>query len=454
MAKRQTRRLARRWLVLPLVLVIAALGYWTWSSGAWSGTFRLNPNARIQADTDYRLQLWVERPALPDLQPWQQGVERALAEWRENYPNVAVELSWFGPGQAAAALQAAIDQGTPPDLYFNANSSQSYFGELQLPLSRYVDQQERLTWADGLWRQAAAGDTVFALPVAAYPQVFLANQQLLTQLGFRSSDLATQGWSWPELLTSAQAVSTSRLQGYLPVSTGESLLRCLAAGLGKPAACIASGEPSWTRSDLISLAETFERLRQSSAADDNAVELDANCLELFLQQRAAVIGPVNQHLASWLWSAAVAAGITPELLPIPGLAEQPYSDICSANLALFRQADYQGHDHTRAAAELAQLLAPRLGELLASLTGALPATGVTEAAAWLPFDPQSFQVYAAVDQAPPLPYSYGPNTGVADEHWRTIVLPAWDKLVQGSYTPEQFAESILTELALATISGP
>lgn len=416
--------------------------------------FRFNPNAKLQADEDYHLQLWVERPNLPDATLWQEGLQQALEDFRAVYPNIEVSLSHLSPQDVDQRLNEALYQGTPPDLFFSANQPCGNLGELQLPLHRFIDKTERLSWPDTLWQQLQRSDGVYGLPVAAYPRVFMVNSNLLQQKGLGAELFSEAGYSWSTLLSIAEQIADRQLVGFVPTSSGHSLLASLAASTGKPAPFDNDGDLVWTREYLTSLAEIWLRLSSSTGTPDGGSAMDNNCLDRFLAQRTAMIGPLNHQLSDWLWRAATNEGIIPQLIPVPGEGIESLRDVRVLDIALLRQQEFKGDRHTRAAAELAQFLVPRLGELMASLTGALPALDPASAASHLPYDETSFAAYAQIDRIPKSSYTYGSPKGLSATHWELAIAPAWDRLVQGQYTADQFAEAVLAELAMATIGGP
>lgn len=446
----------RPWLLVVICLLLAgALSAPRLLQGLRADQFRLNPNAKMKSDEAYSLTFWVERPNLPDTTAWQQGLEQALAEFSLLYPNVQVTLSHLSPDNVNERMNNALADGTPPDLFFSANTPAAGLGELQLPLGRFVDKNERLIWPDALWNQLLSADgQVYSLPVAAYPRVFMVNASLLPEAEAGVEQIRQNGWSWSDLILLAEGATAGQVKGFVPISTGEALLQNMAASIGKPSPYDQNGNLAWAREDLVSLAETWLRLERSGGVAAKGSGMDANCLNLYLNQKAAIIGPLNHRLAAWLWQKADEKGIQSSLVPVPSVGEDGSADISVLGLALLRQEEYQGDRHTRAAAELAQFLAPRLGNLLSDLTGALPATADGEPAECIPFDQASFAVYADVSLAPASAYSYGPPLGAAETHWQLAVCPAWDRLVGGDYTAEQFAEAILNELAMAAIAGP
>lgn len=444
------------WLLVSLCLLLAvALSAPRLLQGLRRDQFHLNPNAKMKEDENYSLACWVERPVSSDAASWQQGLEQILGEFRELYPNVQVEFTHLTADSALERMNSALLAGAPPDLFFSANEPPASLGELQLPLWRFIDKTERLDWPDALWNQLARGDgQVFALPVAAYPRLFLVNSSLLPGGEASVEQIRQNGWSWSDLILAAEGATAGQVKGFVPTSTGEALLRTLAASIGKPSPCDLDGNLVWTREDLRGLAETWLRLDRSSGVPAKGSGMDANCLNLYLTQKAAIVGPVNHRLAAWLWQQSTAKGIEPALVPVPSVGPPGCSDVSVLGICLFRQESYQGDRHTRAAAELAQFLAPKLGVLLSSLTGAVPAGETTLQAACIPFDQASFAVYADLSRTPASAYNYGSSLGVSAAHWQLAIVPAWNKLVEGEYTAEQFADAILNELTMATIAGP
>ncbi len=444
------------WLLVALCLLLAvALSAPRLLQGLRGDQFRLNPNAKMQEDETYSLTFWVERPNLPDTAAWQQGLEQALTEFSLLHPNVQVTLSHLAPDSVNERMNSALAAGTPPDLFFSANTPPAGLGELQLPLARFVDKNERLAWSDALWNQLLSADgQVYSLPVAAYPRVFMVNASLLPEAEPSVEQIRQNGWAWSDLIRLAEGATDGQVKGFVPTSTGEALLQNMAASLGKPSPYDQNGNLVWAREDLVTLAETWLRLEHSGGAATKGSGMDANCLTLYLSEKAAIIGPVNHRLAAWLWQKAADKGIQSSLVPVPSVGATGSADVSVLGLSLLRQEPYQGDRHTRAGAELAQFLAPKLGNLLSNLTGALPATSGGEQAECIPFDQASFAVYANVSRAPASAYNYGPPLGSAETHWQLAISPAWSKLVEADYTAEQFAEAVLNELAMAAIAGP
>lgn len=436
--------------ILALAVIAAGVHFgYPYLNSFITGEFYINVKAEIDPQKDYRLRLWIERPFLPDLEPLRAGVEQALEEFATIFPRVAVELSYLSPGEAASKLDESLFAGTPPDVWFSAESSQSYFGTLQVPLSRYLDDEERSTWPAAVWLQVSTARQAYALPVALYPRVLLANAALLPASSSDLANPAQNGWSWDDFLSLAESARQDGVYGYVPSNILDELLQSIAASLGKPVPLADDGTPLWTEEDLQAMADVWRRLAASSAVPQPASTMDADCLDLFLRQKAAIIGPLNHHLAAWLWS----QGNSPLLLPLPSGDGSLRHDARAVAISVFRQANYQGHDHTRAAAELAQFLVPRLSQLLQQLVNAVPAQ-TTVAVADLPYTGQSLQTYLNLERVVAAPYAYGERPGQSKLHWQTAVKPAWDSLVLGEISAEEFVQRVLNGIYAATITGP
>ncbi len=454
--RRINKPIRRRPNLLLLVLAIAALalGYFAFPivQGWLAGGFRVNPNARIDPETQYQLNFWVVKPTVPDFSPWQEKLTDVLNQWTATYPNVQVEISYVPGHQADQRLNEALAAGSPPDVFFHPTSAQSWYGDLQLPMQVYLDKDEQATIPPTAWGQSVTAEKLWSLPVAMYPKVMLANTALLQAEGFDPAEVSTSGWKWDKFFSAVKLSASNSVYGFVPTNIDDTLLRSIAASFAKPAALDASLEPQWTNEDLLAMAGIWQKL---SEAEGIPSDMDAGCLDLFLSKKAAMIGPLNHNLAYWLWKSAVQKGITPALLPVPYGGEQPVHDMQAVFLSVFRQEPYQGHAHSRAAAELAQFLRANLAAMLSTETWAIPA--ITEPLAdlgHLPYDAASQRVYAAIELAPTTPYAYGPEPGVSAKHWEVTVKPAWVKLISGQYSPEQFAQAVLNSLSAATMTGP
>lgn len=456
MARSRIRRKVwpRRVVVFALIglLIYGGLQAFPYCYAVLRGQHYINPRVQTRPDETYQLELWVKLPALPDLNPVREKLEGSIKEFTATHPNFQVNITYLPDAQAMERLQLALDKGSPPDLYFHADSSQTYFGDLQVSLELYLTQEDKLAWPEAVWQQAAIEGQIYALPVALFPRVMLVNNDLWQPTTCSQADVMSTGWTWEQFLSCITEVRSDKVYGFTPTSIGDSLFSSMLAAWGEPKLLNNDGSPTWSKDQLLEIADAWSQLSQNPAVPSPPEQMDRDCLTLFLNKRAAAIGPLNHHLAKWLWEKSVQAGISPTFWPLPN--QSGHSDLRGVYLAAFRQAEYQGHRHTKAAAELAGYLASELALLMAEFVHAVPAQLPLLSKLNLPYDQESLAVYTDVAKALPVAYSYGPEPGMADKHWEHTVTPAWDRFVRGEWTAHEFAEGVLIDLVRATITGP
>ncbi len=455
MAKKKYRRPKWRFLViLALIALLAYLGYLAYPYGytLLKGQPYLNPYAETRENETYQLELWVKLPSIANTMPLREALEQSITEFSATRPNFVVNITYLPASQAMERLELALQAGMPPDLFFHADNSQAYFGELQIPLEIYLSPEVRALWPEAVWRQASVDEKVYALPVAFFPRVMLVNNSLWQPTGCQQTQVAANGWTWEQFLQCISETRGSQVYGYVPTSIGDAFFSCMIAAWEQPAALRYDGSIAWTREQLCSIAEAWEQLSKSQAVPTPASAMDNDCLHLFLSGKAACIGPLNHNLARWLWEQAQDSGIQPALLPM--FSHNGNSDLRGIFLAAFRQATYQGQRHTKACAELAIWLTPELAKHMGRFTGAVPAQSHLVANLDLPFDQASSAVYTDLARTLPVAYGYGPAPGLSETHWEHTIAPAWNAFVNKQSSAEQFAEMVLAGLARATIAGP
>lgn len=450
--RRQTRARLVFILIFLGLLLYGGVQIFPYCYAILKGQYYINPRVQTRSDEVYQLELWVKLPSLPNQAPVREKLEQIISSFTAAHPNFQVNTTYLPEVQAMERLQLALEKGTPPDLFFHADSSQTYYGDLQIPLEIYLTKEEKLAWPEGVWKQAIIDKQVYALPVALYPRIMLVNSELWQPTTCSHSDVLANGWTWEQFLQCIAEVKQEKVYGFVPTSVGDAFFAGMLAAWGEPKLLHHDGEPTWSAEQLLQLAEAWLQLSQNPAVPSPPTQMDRDCLALFLNKRAAAIGPVNHHLAKWLWEKSLQVGITPSIWPLPN--QTGHSDLRGIYLVAFRQADYKGHRHTKATAQLAHYLAPELALLLQEFAYAVPAQLSLLDRLDLPYTAESLAVYADVAKALPTSYSYGPEPGMAEKHWQHTIAPAWDRFVQGEWTAQEFAEGILLDLARATIAGP
>lgn len=396
--------------------------------------FRINPRAKLVPEDTYAITMWFAKPLIPDVGTLVEEVEQVVAEFTVKFSNITVETYFIPELQVEAKLAQAILDGTPPDVYINPLTAQNYYGELQVPLGMYLTKEELATWEPAVRMQLSSEGQVCALPVAFYSRVFMANPERLPN----AAQVASDGWTWEQFYADIENATAKNKPGLAITNNGTPLLQAIAASLGKPAPCDDQGKLLWSESDIATMADIWQKLSSIPGLEKvNAINED--CLAQFLQAKAALIGPLNPQLTRWLLKVATTRGLAPLLLPIPSGTAAQFADLSATSVVVFRQSQYLGHSHTRAAAELALYLSMGLGDSMNKHLGIISASGATDGLA-----------YSRVERASATPYAYGPQPGLTTQHWVEVISPLWQEYIAKRLSAPEFTTKLYDKLMALT----
>lgn len=434
----------KRLLLILLAVVLIGAALFTMRSRL-SGEFRINPGVKIDPKQNYTLKVWIGKPVLPNSAgSYVSDIEDLIATFTSNLSNITVETYFIPELQLETKLADAVQSGDPPDIYFNPMSSQVFFGDLQVPFGLYVSKEQAAGWIAPALAQASAEGKIYGYPAAFYSRVFMANPARLSIEGVTAEQLATMGWTWDQLYAVVKDSNQAGKPGLVLTNYGAPLLHAVAASTGKPAPFDDKGRLLWGESDIAGMAAIWHSLTSIEGLPALNV-VNEDCLTQFLQGKAAIIGPLNPQLTGWLWNEAQERGLDPVLLPVPSASAAPFTDLRATSVLIFRQVAYQGHSHTKAAAELAQHLGEGLGPVLSKYLAAVP-----YGESYLPFGAPAGQAYSDISRAAITPYAYGPEPGLTESHWIDVIHPLWLDYVTGKKTADEFTSQLyasLTQLA-------
>ena len=399
-----------------LIAVAVLLGLVLSSArGALNVPLRVDPNARLDPKETYHVSMWVSVPPIPRSELFVQAIEQLIADFTGHWSNVVVTTTFTPEHLLQDTLREALRQGEPPDVLVNSTCSRADHGLLQVPLSIYLSPEEKERLPPAILAQLSVRGVLTRLPLGYTFRVFAANGALLRAAGIDSERYVRDAWDWDEFFAVVAALNHGGTRGLVLTNAHLPLLRSVAATLGRPT----------TLSELQAMGEVAQRLG-ASLGTGNAVQADEDALARFLQGRAGLIGPLNPELTRWLLLTAQKKGLSPLLLPIPFLGPSPTVDLAAVSVALFRQATFRGHRHTRAAAELAMHLSRHAGPVFSTYLALL-----TDGAQVPPhLDLAAVEAaYANLSLAPAAPYC---------TDWETVV-PVWLRLLAGELSPREFA---------------
>lgn len=410
------------------------------------GEFRVNPRVKVDPKRDYTLQVWISRPSIPDPVALMEGIEQVITNFTSANPHIGIDTYLVPLDILHDKLSTAQQLGEPPDLLLDASTMQCYYGDLQVPFGLYMSKEEKAAWPAGILAQMTEKGEIWGQPVAATTQVFMANRTLLGAADVDYEGLIEKGWTWQQFLSVVGLASSTSHHGLVMTNPGTPLLQVLAASLGKPAPMDSSLQVAWSTEDLVTMANTWEQIKTATGVPTGSKLVD-DCIGAFLKKRATIIGPLNPFLTGWLWAESINQGISPVLLPAPSLTTPVMANLAVVPVVLFRQVEYQGHDHTAAAALFGRTMAVELAPLLSKHLGLVPLSP-PEAPdlSMLPFDDASKRAYAPLDKVVPTPYAYGPAPGWTASQWSDVLAPAWEDLVSGKLTSTDFAQAVLESL--------
>jgi multiple sugar transport system substrate-binding protein len=144
---------------------------------------------------------------------WAPGVDKAVAKWNQDHPNIQVTLQNQGSGlDYYQKLQAAQKAGTAPDLaQVEYNMIPTFVAAKALAdESPYLPGDASKKFAGWTWQQSTLGSKhVFGIPQDIGPMVFFYRKDLFTSMGL------TVPTTWDQYATLAHQVHAANKNAYL-----------------------------------------------------------------------------------------------------------------------------------------------------------------------------------------------------------------------------------------------
>lgn len=358
----------RRHLVVPiaaatLLVFLVAVLIWRSQMRIGAGPVPIDPRAPLQPAKQYVVRFWdYWWPVAPDGTTYEKWLRDRLAEFRQSHPNIRVEYRLLEWETGESELAKAIRQGHPPDVYATLPGGATlYSRELQVPARLYLARPRRRQAGEesmylaASWNAAAVDGTIWAWPRYLAAQGWLASRPALIQAGIDPDRIARLGWSRTE---AARALSRlpAGITALLVNPTTPAALTDLMAAAGIPAAFGPDGSRLWTKPALTDAAGWLGAMQAAGLLPPRSAATGESLVDQLLRGRAVLLAGANPWLTGRILKLD-RSGRLVMLVPIPGReGEIPPLPLSAAQLVVFRQRDYAGDDHTRAAAELARFL--------------------------------------------------------------------------------------------------
>lgn len=398
----------------------------------------VDPTAKLDPLDAYSVTAWIALPIIETSLAFRQAIVQVFADFTALHRNITVETVFVSDHQFQERLALELASGTPPDIALDTVSAPINYGELQLSLGRYLAPADKADYSSSALGQASYRGALLGLPVGLSSRVFLANAGILQTAGMTLDNIVQHGWSWEQFSQSVAASTSQASHGYIPTNVSLPLLQTLAASTGTPWPWDHQGNLVWREQTLLAIATLWHQLASFPARTELSATTES-ALALFLNGKAALIGPLNPQLTTWLCHEARDRQLTVAVLPVPSGQVAPFADLRAVNLVAFRQRSQTRSGHARMVAELAKFAAPRLSLVLREHLSLIPSQEVSAT----PVDDASWQreSIAATNTAfaPSVPYILGQKGAENLVAWEEVLLPLWISLVQGDLTPEEFA---------------
>ncbi|NMB25350.1 MAG: hypothetical protein GX986_07450 [Firmicutes bacterium] len=363
---------ARKIAVTVGIFLLVAVGIGSWQWWRWQHPqLLLDPNAIIDENRTYDLEIWVEigdglvvAPPLDD-RIWSE----IITAFQSTYPNTQVFFKPIERVNLPQAMKTALGQGRPPHILLESSEWFAPWSDLQLPIDRFLPPEARDNYFQGALAKVTLQEGTMAWPSLVMPRVWVANGQMWNRLGAAAPShglsigegLTWTDASWRDLKEGLKTIKLPQPAIALQKGSPDTLVQILVAA--------SKGLVSSTGELLVTEALIQDVLNEYQAQqEDKFISLvQGTLLTDFLSGRRGIIGPVG----IWFWSLgenAKGRGYRsvkiPEdtvLVPAPGGAGQGgYLGGSMVQVAVFRHRRFQGQAHARLTMELARELSGKI----------------------------------------------------------------------------------------------
>lgn len=360
--------------------------------------FAVNPRVEIDPEKKYIVRIWYYPfYRTTDMAEREKSYFQEIARGtQETYPNIQLKIRKLDFLDGYQELLESIKRGEPPDIYLNISGDSLLDKELQLPVDPYItDQQEGFFTLN--WEEINRHNHLWALPFLIQEQYWLINDNGNV---FQSSN---------GFIESICALDTVKLA----LNTAdETLLRQLLTLKGlKGISLEGRGVDEDTYKTLKEVYELMHSMREKGVLVSLNKKMDSNFLKDFFSKKSVLIGPVNPYLACFL-----SGNINCHRVMLDNLIKE-YS------LTIFRQKDYQGHDHSKAVMMTALHMA---------ISGAEKITEILPLETAYQRDSAEKREYVKLLEINP----------EDREYWREVILPAWQDFWEKDLSPVEVMEKI------------
>lgn len=364
-------------MVLLIVIGTGALTFYFNYEG--QEDLKIDPKVQLDSEKEYEITYWDYPLFIGQEKEYEDFLKRAISEFNDMYPNIKVNYKLLSFIEGRDRLKNSLKAGNPPDIYHGILGSKLMSEELQIPVSIFFKQgeePERDKYNKVGLKAFTYNQRVWGLPNWTKPQVWAGNQKLFSKTNLTVDQIEKNGWTWGDFQQTASKIADlDKNTSIIFNPYNPKLFYQLLSANGKDRLITPEGNLAFTSDDLKQAFKFLDDLRSNEVFPREPEEMNKKMLPNFWQQKTGVIAPVNMWLLNNLYQKnKERSNVKLTLLPLPTKnLEAKKVPVDVTGLLLFRQQEYKGDDHTKAAYEFAKFLNQQKNLFIAKKLKVLPA---------------------------------------------------------------------------------
>lgn len=364
-------------MVLLIIITTGALTFYFNYEGQKG--FKIDPKVQLDSKKEYEITYWDYPLFIGQEKEYENFLKEAISEFNDMYPNIKVNYKLLSFIEGRDKLKNSLEAGNPPDIYHGIFGNKLMNKKLQIPVNIFFKQKEeseRDKYNKVGLKAFTYNQQVWGLPNWIKPQVWAGNQKLFSKTNSTVDQIEKNGWTWGEFQQIASEIADlDKNTSIIFNPYNPKLFYQLLSANGKDRLVTSKGNLAFTSDDLKQAFEFLDDLRSNEVFPREPEEMNKKMLPNFWQQKAGVIAPVNIWLLNNFYQKnKEESDVKLTLLPLPTKnLEAKKVPVDVAGLLLFRQQEYKGDDHTKAAYKFAKFLNQQKNLFIAKKLKILPA---------------------------------------------------------------------------------
>ncbi len=364
---------------------------------------QINPRAKINPEKQYTIDIWyypLFRAAGKNL-----SMEELLIKIRDDiynqYPNFELNFRKLSFLDGPKTLIDSVQEGNPPDIYFNINDDIFLNDRYQIPVEWYITEEEKRGFYTVNWHKINQKNHLWGFPFLIEKQVWVANYDL--------NDGLDPG---KQLFNHLQNSNLEGLEGkklFLNIYD-TTLIRQLLALMGMKNIQITENTINEkTRKYFKNMYIILDKLRGSSIITSS---VKSNIIKELIKGKNIIAGPVNPWLKLYLHEKKINKA---------EISVAKAIKIYSINV--FTQKDYKGDDHIKAVMEIARYISKNYSFEVAKI---------------LKLEP-GYSVSTDFTEDRKILFQLTPSE---QQYWQEVIIPAWIDFWEKELTVEEVMDRL------------